>query len=259
MNQLENIQEELFCIHYETKTFAAYVNYHRLERWIPGFSDKVTEESHLLRYKFASQFTTGKNVLDMAAGSGTGSYMLATIGHAKNVTGIDIDADAIRYAKHRNKNEKVTYQLADATQYVNENFFDVIISFETIEHLPDYENYLININKSLKSDGLFMVSTPISEFEIDNKPTNEFHAREWGLQSFQKEITKFLSIKKVYYQLYPYRDNSIFSRVIKRITKTPPVNYFSNIYDSADLPAAIKVADIGNKIKGYQILLCEKK
>ncbi|RIZ72125.1 MAG: class I SAM-dependent methyltransferase, partial [Methylococcales bacterium] len=54
--------------------------------------------------------------------------------------------------------------------------FDVIVSFETIEHLPNPEKYLSAVSKMLKADGAFIVSTPVrTKGRLTDKPANPFH------------------------------------------------------------------------------------
>lgn len=50
--------------------------------------------SHQSRYKLAEQFVKGNDVLDLACGTGYGSYMLAMAG-ARSVIGVDISPEAI--------------------------------------------------------------------------------------------------------------------------------------------------------------------
>ena len=65
---------------------------------------------HLWRYKFAAERTRGRRVLDMACGSGYGSHYLATQGGAQHVTGVDIDPDAIRYARLRYRQDNLQFR-----------------------------------------------------------------------------------------------------------------------------------------------------
>ncbi len=264
MEEIEFLKEELFCTHLESRIFAAYVNYGKLERWIPGFSDPTTEDSHLKRYHFASQFTAQKKVLDMASGCGKGSNFIATQGKAIAVDGIDLDSEAIRYAKHRYGAPNVCFTAGDATLFVKENYYDVVISFETIEHLPQINSYLQNINKSLTPDGIFLVSTPVSGLEIDASPKNPYHIQEWGFARFQKEIEKHLILKEIFVQLYPLQNTSLFFRLENKIRsvlgKSKPVgSKFSTIFKYEKNSTNYKESEFGKQQKGYQILVCTKK
>ncbi len=264
MEDLNFLKEELFCTGLESRIFAAYVNYGKLERWMPGFSDPTTEDSHLKRYHFAAQFTANKKVLDMASGCGKGSHMLATEGKALSVDGIDLDHEAIRYAKHRFVAPHLNFFQADATSYIKPNFYDVIVSFETVEHLPQIESYLKNINDSLSTDGIFLISTPLSAMELDSQPKNPYHVREWGFQRFQQEVQKFLHIREVHVQLYPILQSGLAQRVVNKLkvvagVPVPNVPKLSQIWPYQSNSNNYVESEFGKRQKGYQLLFCTKK
>jgi len=167
---------------------------------------EVSWAEHYARYIFASQFVKGKKVLDVSCGNGYGSHYLAESGRANEVIGVDISKKAISYAKRNYNHKKVRYIEMDAQKLdLDPNHFDVVISFETIEHLPNYEKFLQGVKKCLKKDGLFIVSTP-------NKKTypsgNPFHIKEFNFQEFNDLLRdRFKEVKFV------YQDNWITSGI----------------------------------------------
>jgi len=60
--------------------------------------ENIIYDEHLVRYQLAAQIAAGKNILDIACGSGYGSKILAEAGALK-VTGVDRDAEALEAAK----------------------------------------------------------------------------------------------------------------------------------------------------------------
>ncbi len=86
---------------------------------------------HLKRYQFAVQRLGGKSVLDLACGCGYGSWMLHQGGN--EVTGVDIENDAIEYANKYYSGPEYICQPASETK----GKYDAIVSFETLEHLDD--------------------------------------------------------------------------------------------------------------------------
>jgi SAM-dependent methyltransferase len=105
---------------------------------------------HIRRYQFARDFVAGK-VLDAACGVGYGSRMLHDA--CCDVTGIDLEPEAIEYARKHYSGPR--YEVGDVREYAGE--FNWIVSFETLEHLPDPERMLKNFR--LIGDFL-VVSTP---------------------------------------------------------------------------------------------------
>jgi 2-polyprenyl-3-methyl-5-hydroxy-6-metoxy-1,4-benzoquinol methylase len=252
----KNLQEQIFCLTYELKTLAAILTTNKLERWVPGFTDVFTDFDHTQRYKWACEFVKGKNVLDIACGSGMGSYLMATEGKASNVTGCDIEKDAIKYASIKFKWDNITFKIHDATTFNENQKFDVIVSFETIEHIAETDLYLNVLNKHLHDNGIFIVSTPISPVEKDMNPKNPYHVVEWGFKNFQRLISEKFVIKKVFVQLHDAKAYSFLEMKLNRFF--PKSKDFRNTRIE-EFSEKIAVNKLGKQIEGYQILICGKK
>jgi ubiquinone/menaquinone biosynthesis C-methylase UbiE len=144
---------------------------------------------HIARYEAASGIVKNKVVLDIASGSGYGTYIISQ--HAKQVVGVDVSKDAIKYAANTYGSKNISYKLGDGkTIPCADNFFDVVTSFETIEHLDDYKNFMKEIKRVLKPDGLLILSTPN---DLEFAEGNHFHIHEFA----QDEL---LSLAKEYYR-----------------------------------------------------------
>lgn len=156
------------------------------ERMIPDCnSGQETYAEHLLRYEFSAQFVKGKVVLDVACGSGYGTSYLARQG-AMRVYGLDISQDAVEYAERHYFHEKCEFVVADAENMPWPNdFFDVIISFETLEHVRNCGIFLDQVRRLLKPDGLFVVSTPNRALSHSNNP---FHLKEFYVEELEREL-----------------------------------------------------------------------
>ncbi|MBF2048141.1 MAG: class I SAM-dependent methyltransferase [Elainella sp. C42_A2020_010] len=138
------------------------------ERMVPEMvaeGDHCTQQMldiHLGRYQTASRYVQGKKVLDIASGTGFGSKMLKQAG-AEQVIGVDISPVSIQYAQEHYQTAGVTFVQADAEVFEWPEQFDVIVSFETIEHVPHPDRFLAQIRKLLKPDGHFLLSVPLGE------------------------------------------------------------------------------------------------
>ena len=117
-------------------------------------------EEHLHRYQLACQYAEGKLVLDAACGAGYGSKMLQQAG-AKLVLGVDISEDSLQNARKVYGAENVDFIYGDVNRLGFEDAsFDVVVSFETIEHIEHGVNWIKESARVLKDEGLFLVSTP---------------------------------------------------------------------------------------------------
>lgn len=129
------------------------------ERIIPGISLQETVQEHIDRYKFALGYVKGKRVLDVACGVGYGSKMLSEV--AYYVAAVDISQEAVDYAKEHYTGLNIDHFVADACKLPFEDQeFDVIISFETIEHVENYNKFISEVHRVLKHHGCFICSTP---------------------------------------------------------------------------------------------------
>ena len=101
------------------------------------------EQEHLARYEYARQFVAGLDVLDVACGTGYGSQMLADAG-AKSVLGVDISREAIEFARGHHASDRTRFELGDAQNLydIPREKFDAIVSFETVEHVPNADAFL---------------------------------------------------------------------------------------------------------------------
>lgn len=114
-----------------------------VERVEPGtLSWELYRGDHLQRYHFFASLAKNKVVLDAACGAGYGSNILAESG-AQKVYGIDIDKEMILKNKQRYPNPKITF-ISLPCEEIDKlpEKFDVIVSFETVEHLANPELFL---------------------------------------------------------------------------------------------------------------------
>lgn len=171
-----------------------------LERIDPLKQNNKLVLDHYARYLFATNLVRGKRVLDVACGLGYGTKILANAG-AKSVVGVDVSEQAIEYAKAQYRSENIQYICSDALALNADSLglFDVIVSFETLEHVVDPEA-LLNILKSLlSSDGVLVVSVPN---DIDLGVENPYHLSKFTYQSFNELLDKIFQRVRPYYQNY---------------------------------------------------------
>jgi len=148
------------------------------ERFTPECVREIWYE-HWHRYVFARAFARGKRVLDAACGEGYGSALLA--GEATSVLGIDIAEDAIAHACARyGDRANLRFARGDCTALdVPAASFDLIASFETLEHVAAQEALIGGFAQALADDGILIISSPDKRTYSDVSGfRNEFHVRE---------------------------------------------------------------------------------
>lgn len=148
------------------------------ERFHPDQAGEMWNE-HWHRYHFVMPIVSGKKVLDVACGEGYGSALMARV--AASVTGVDVAPKAIAHAEVAYGNRpglKFINASCDALPF-DDAQFDVVVSFETIEHIKTQDKFLSEIRRVLKPDGVLVMSSPNkTEYSDVRGYTNEFHVKE---------------------------------------------------------------------------------
>jgi hypothetical protein len=114
------------------------------------------ELGHKRRYEFATERVYG-SILDSACGCGYGSKMMWDAGC--EVCGVDIDQATIEYAKKNYRGPD--YEVKDVANLDLDEMFDWVVSFETIEHVPDPKMALVQFRKCANN---LLISSPNSDF-----------------------------------------------------------------------------------------------
>jgi SAM-dependent methyltransferase len=148
---------------------------------------------HVATYDYILAYVTGKHVLDLGCGTGYGTARIA--GKCASICGVDISDEAITYATQKYHAPNLTYRtirkiedkrlpFADAT-------FDVIISFQVIEHISDTETFLDEVCRLLKPSGLVIVATPDRSTRLlpAQRPWNRYHVTEYSDSSLVKLLS----------------------------------------------------------------------
>ncbi len=138
-------------------------------------SQGLNDTGVVIRYALARQFI-GRDwtVADVACSSGYGTSLLAR--SAKSAIGIDYSQEVIDYANAHYAAKTITFIRHDAESLsLVLNNLDMVVSFETIEHVPRPAKFLSECHKSLKPGGLLMLSTPNKTY---SEGTNKFHISE---------------------------------------------------------------------------------
>ena len=166
----------------------------------------ISDYLHFLRHKkaylYAGEFCKDKNILDYGCGNGYGAYYLSK--QANKIIGIDIDKNTINSCKRNYNQKNLSFQKINSFPLpFNDKHFDVIISFQVIEHIKIVSKYLYEIKRILKEDGVVLITTVNRKYRLlpYQMPWNPEHFREYSFKKLKNELMAFFNeivIKGVY-------------------------------------------------------------
>jgi len=161
------------------------VNEHFLFSVIREFGELETWSENIHRYLFIKHYCSGKRVLDLASGEGSGCNLLA--GDSALVIGLEQDCRAVVNARNRYVTPNLSFLKASAFNlpFKQAEQFDVIVGFEVPEFAPDNAHLLDEVMPVLSDQGLFIVSFFNKERWISRPvPTTEDPTKNHLLDEF---------------------------------------------------------------------------
>jgi SAM-dependent methyltransferase len=148
---------------------------------------------HLARYLFAQSYVADGLTLDIACGTGYGLPVLQS--RARRVIGVELDPRAVLEAKqHADSSPPAAVIMADGCRLPFEDqTFDVVTSFETIEHLEERRQFVAELRRVLKTEGTCIFSTPNANHTkpINGKPRHPYHVHEYVPEELQAELSDY--------------------------------------------------------------------
>jgi ubiquinone/menaquinone biosynthesis C-methylase UbiE len=192
-------------------------------------------ERMLRRYYWAGRFCAGKDVVEVACGTGQGLEYLASI--SKSLHAGDISPAMVKIAQV-NAPQQVRIQVMDAHCMPFENrCMDIVILFEAIYYLAHPESFLAECKRILRPGGKILISSANKDlFDFTPSPysfnyygtrefydffkMNGFKIKLFGdtrLQRIQLRQKVFRPIKKLATKLNLIPKSMESKRLIKRI------------------------------------------
>jgi len=146
--------------------------------------DDVTSEQVVRlcnRYYWASNFCSGKDVIEVACGTGPGLGLLNTISNSFEAG--DYSEKMVEIAKQHYK-DRIKITSFDALDMpFDDRSKDVIIIFEAVYYLPDFEKFVLECKRVLKKEGTLLIATA-------NKDLFDFNPSPFSFEYYGvKELT----------------------------------------------------------------------
>lgn len=136
---------------------------------------------HLKAYEEVGALARGKVALDLGCNDGYGTKEISRC--AARTFGVDVSERAIEEARNRYRADGIQFQVFDGLKLpFADQHFDLVTSFQVIEHIVDVDAYLSEIYRVLRPSGMAVFTTPNASIRLDPgaKPWNRFHVREYA-------------------------------------------------------------------------------
>jgi len=149
--------------------------------------------------KIGRQFPGEASVLD--AGSGLGQYTLrmCKMNTLWKINAIDINGEQIedskRFIGNTGLSDRVTFRTGDLTALDDINCYNIILSVDVMEHIEDDVLVFHNFYKSLKDNGVLLISTPsdMGGSDVHNDSEQSFideHVRDgYSIEDISEKLT----------------------------------------------------------------------
>ncbi len=157
---------------------------------------------HLDRYEFASNyFKDNMKTLDVASGTGYGANLLKSKANSIDISGVELDSFAVEYANY-------TYGQKNGIKYIEGSIlnlpfenetFDIVTSFETIEHVEDDHGQIKEVLRVLKKNGLYILSTP-NAWSKHLFGKTKYHVRDYDYASITELLGQYCSVLECHNQ-----------------------------------------------------------
>jgi SAM-dependent methyltransferase len=160
--------------------------------------DYVIYLLHRKAYESAAEIASGKSLLDWGCNDGYGMELMRP--YVAQIAGLDA-AEAAILAAHRrlpDLNSNIRLYNGKGLPFPPGSF-DVVTSFQVIEHIHDLKTYLLHIVDALKTGGIAMFTTPNRNLRLNpgDKPLNPYHVREFEPSELRELLARCFSTVEI--------------------------------------------------------------
>lgn len=157
-------------------------------------SDNPIHQRLLKAYYLSLEYISG-DILEVGCGEGRGVELLAP--KADSFTGIDKIAPVIDHLKAKFPGNNFKQLVIPPFSGLEDNSYDIVISFQVIEHIKNDLDYLKEIHRVLKPGGRALITTPNIKMSLSRNP---WHIREYtaeGLANLAGKVFANIEVKGI--------------------------------------------------------------
>ena len=157
-------------------------------------------------------------ILDVGCGTGKGQESFGKLG---TVFGVDFSQDALMFCHERGL-ERIARANAEALP-IQSNKFDVVITLDTIEHIPDDQKAVSEIARILKPGGVIMLNVPAYQWLWGPHDVALMHQRRYTRTQVRKLLeSNGFTIERLSYHIFFLFPLVALSRFISKFKRGEP-------------------------------------
>jgi SAM-dependent methyltransferase len=171
------------------------------ERHVPGelssFDDVAMDVRHRYAYSLVEIYAhPDDDLLDVGAGEGYGATIVGD--WVASYRGVDVSSETVDHATRRYGSAQVHFDHYGDTLPYPDDSFDLITSFQVIEHVADVDRYLEELSRVSRPDAAILMTTPNRRLRLRDgeRPWNRFHLREYDADGLHSVLeSKFSAVE----------------------------------------------------------------
>ena len=193
------------------------------------------------KLKLINAQTEKGNLLDI--GAGTGDFLVVAKNDGWHTTGIEPSAKAKTIAIKKGVN------FADKLSDLQNHSFDIITMWHVLEHIPNLDDYILELKRLLKPTGTILIAVPnFKSFDAN------YYGRFWAAYDVPRHIWHFskTAIQKLFsekemklVEVVPMKFDSFYVSLLSEKYKTGKMNFIKAFF------VGLKSNQSGNETKEY--------
>lgn len=158
--------------------------------------EMVQQQLARLRFMLERLPLNGSSILEFGCGSGLNAAYLLEHASISRYVGFDFSSDAVALARTQYPTiEFLQGDGCDRDLNINAGHWDLVFSTEVLEHVPDTDAFVANMNRHLRPGGVLFLSTPNRDiFSLGHEPSpiNREHIKEPNRSEFESLLSRHL-------------------------------------------------------------------
>lgn len=188
------------------------------------FQGKLGLIKWLMSRNLPKDFATKElKILNVGAGTGDDLVLISQYG---KIYAVDIDQDALNLVSDSVVAEKKCADVC-ALPYADE-FFDVVVSFDVLEHVDDHVKGVQEIYRVLKPGGHFIMTVPAFNALYSSHDKLLFHHRRYNKKTLRKILVPFESVKLGYWFFFLFFPAALL-RILEKVGLSCVVRFLAKI------------------------------